>query len=82
MYTVTDLLPRLDDTQEALPARSLEAAAADQRIEVNVSEGGTNSHDVAFETELSEQPWNQRIQRFPASQSKGIIWGYRSSSFM
>jgi hypothetical protein len=31
----------------------------DQRIEENVSENNTNSQDVAFETWMSEQPWNQ-----------------------
>jgi hypothetical protein len=35
------------------------AADVDQRIEENVSENETNSRDVAFETWLSEQPWNQ-----------------------
>jgi hypothetical protein len=35
------------------------AADVDQRIEKNVSEDEINSRDVAFETWLSEQPWNQ-----------------------
>jgi hypothetical protein len=35
------------------------APHVDQRIEENVSENNTNSHDVAFETWMSEQPWNQ-----------------------
>jgi hypothetical protein len=33
------------------------AACVDRRVADNVSETGTNSQDVAFETELSEQPW-------------------------
>jgi hypothetical protein len=36
------------------------APDVDQRIEDNVSEYETNSRDVAFETWLSEQPWNRR----------------------
>jgi hypothetical protein len=35
------------------------AACVDQRIEENVSENGMNSHDAAFETGLSEQPWHR-----------------------
>jgi hypothetical protein len=35
------------------------APHVDQRIEENVSENNTNSHAVAFETWMSEQPWNQ-----------------------
>jgi hypothetical protein len=35
------------------------AADVDHRIEDNVSENEINSRDVAFETWLSEQPWNQ-----------------------
>jgi hypothetical protein len=35
------------------------AAGVDQRIEENVSENGANSQGVAFETWLSEQPWNR-----------------------
>ena len=31
----------------------------DHRTEKNVSEDGLNSHDVAFETWLREQPWNR-----------------------
>ena len=34
-------------------------APVDQRIEENVSEDNTNSHDVAFETWMSVQSWNQ-----------------------
>jgi hypothetical protein len=40
------------------------------RIEANVSECGTNSHNAAFETWMSEQPWNwgpeERVIRFCA----------------
>jgi hypothetical protein len=35
------------------------AACVDHRIEENVSEYEINSQDAAFETWLSEQPWNQ-----------------------
>jgi hypothetical protein len=34
-------------------------AGVDQRIAENVSENGANSQHVAFETRLSEQPWNR-----------------------
>jgi hypothetical protein len=34
-------------------------AGVDQRIEKNMSENATNSHDAAFETLLREQPWNR-----------------------
>ena len=33
-------------------------ASVDQSIQDSVSETGTNSHDAAFETWLSAQPWN------------------------
>jgi hypothetical protein len=42
------------------PPPPVPAAGLDQWIEENVSEIGTYSHDVAFETLMSEQPWNQR----------------------
>jgi len=35
------------------------APHADQTTNENVSENNTNPHDVAFETWMSEQPWNQ-----------------------
>jgi hypothetical protein len=35
------------------------AAGVDQRIQENVSEDGANSQDMAFETWLSEHPWNR-----------------------
>jgi hypothetical protein len=35
------------------------AACGDQRTADNVSENGINSQGVAFETRLSEQPWNR-----------------------
>jgi hypothetical protein len=43
-------------------ATEVEAPAADgnQRIADNVSENATNSHSTAFETWMSEQPWNRR----------------------
>jgi len=46
--------PRQAAGPEAAPAAGL-----DQRIEENVSENGANSQDVAFETWMSEQPWNR-----------------------
>jgi hypothetical protein len=42
----------------AAPVEAL-AADVDQKIEENVSEYEMNSQDAAFETWLSEQPWNQ-----------------------
>jgi hypothetical protein len=39
------------------------AACEDQRIAENVSQNRTNSQDAAFETWLSEQPWNRRTRR-------------------
>ena len=71
VYTLTDLLPPpLDDTPGALRARNhaavakvaARAACVGQSIEENVSEDGINSHDVAFETWVSEQPWNRRAK--------------------
>jgi hypothetical protein len=50
-----DAEPPPPPVPEAAPAAGL-----DQWIEENVSEIGTYSHDVAFETLMSEQPWNQR----------------------
>jgi hypothetical protein len=35
------------------------AVCVDQRTADNVSQDGINSHDAAFETWLSEQPWNR-----------------------
>ena len=35
------------------------ASQGNQNIEENVSENSPNSHNVAFETWMSEQPWNQ-----------------------
>jgi hypothetical protein len=43
---------------EAAPVEA-PAAVVDQNIEENVSEDGTDSQDAAFETWLSEQPWNR-----------------------
>jgi hypothetical protein len=39
------------------------AAYADRGIESNISENKTNSHDTAFETWMSEQPWHQGLGR-------------------
>jgi hypothetical protein len=38
------------------------AAGVDQRIEDNVSENEINSQSVAFETSMSEQPWNREAR--------------------
>jgi hypothetical protein len=38
------------------------AAGVDQRIEDNVSENEINSQNVAFETSMSEQPWNREAR--------------------
>ena len=39
------------------------AACVDQRIEEDVSKYGIFSHNMAFETVLSEQPWNHGTRR-------------------
>jgi hypothetical protein len=47
-------------------ARALAAAPAphvDQRTEENVSRNDINSHKMAFETWMSEQPWSQGPRR-------------------
>jgi hypothetical protein len=44
---------------EAARPGAAPAACVDQRIEKNVSESGIDSQDAAFETWLSEQPWNR-----------------------
>jgi hypothetical protein len=44
---------------EAAPVEA-PAAYVDQRTAENVSEDGINSQDAAFETWMSEQPWNRR----------------------
>jgi hypothetical protein len=58
--------PNAKPQQAAQPAAArvgvpdvVPAAGVDQRIEENVSENGINSHDMAFGTRLSEQPWNR-----------------------
>ena len=64
MLKVAD--PDIERLEAARPkAAPVEAPVAtpappmDQRIEENVSEDNTNSQDVAFETWMSQQPWNQ-----------------------
>ena len=49
-----DAEPQQTAGPEAAPAADL-----DQRIAENVSENGANSQEMAFETWMSEQPWNQ-----------------------
>jgi hypothetical protein len=50
--------PDAEPQQAAGPATA-PAAGLDQRIEENVSENGAISQEMAFETWMSEQPWNQ-----------------------
>jgi hypothetical protein len=54
-------LPEAAWPKVAPVARQIEAPAAcvDQSVADNVSERGTNSQHAAFETWLSEQPWNR-----------------------
>src|ERR1700722_8616252 len=69
VYTLTDLLPPpLNDFhvegggpwhQQAAVSGAAPAAGWDQRIAENVSENGANSQEMAFETWMSAQPWNQ-----------------------
>ena len=56
MLKVAD--PDAEPSQAPVP-EAAPAASFGQRIEENVSEDNTNSHDVAFETWLSGQPWNR-----------------------
>jgi hypothetical protein len=48
------------EPQQAAWPEAAPVACVDQRIEEQISEDGINSHDAAFETWLSEQPWNRR----------------------
>ena len=60
MLKVAD--PDIERLEAARPKAAPVAAPAPhtvQRIEENVSEDNTNSQDVAFETWMSVQPWNQ-----------------------
>ena len=55
-------IARLATSSTATPAEAPVAAPTpliDQSIAENVSENNTNPHDAAFETWMSEQPWNQ-----------------------
>jgi hypothetical protein len=56
MLNVAD--PAAEPRQAPRPAAA-PATELDQRIDENVSEDGANSQDMAFETWMSEQPWNQ-----------------------
>ena len=49
--------PKPGSLEEAW-SKAAPAACMDQRHEDNASYNGTNSQGVAFETLLSEQPWN------------------------
>jgi hypothetical protein len=55
-------LPEAAGPEVAPVATQVEAPATcvDQKSENDVSETGTHSQDAAFETVLSEQPWNSR----------------------
>jgi hypothetical protein len=61
--------PHIERLTSAWPKAPAEAPVAapqpqeDQKIEENVSENNTNSQEVAFETWMSEQPWNQEPGR-------------------
>jgi hypothetical protein len=64
MLKVAD--PNGEQHQAAVPAAAPVAlpvaapvADLDQKIEKNVSENGADSQEMAFETWMSEQPWNQ-----------------------
>jgi hypothetical protein len=61
MLQVTD--PAAEPPQAAAPEAAPVAGPApsglDQRIQRNVTDNGTNPQDMAFETWMSEQPWNQ-----------------------
>jgi hypothetical protein len=46
------------EPQQAPVAGAAPAAGLDQRIEQNVSETEANSQEMAFETWLTQQPWN------------------------
>jgi hypothetical protein len=61
MLSVPDLVtaPRKAARPEATPVEA-PAACVDQGIEKNVSENEVDSQNAAFETWMSEQPWNQR----------------------
>ena len=61
---------------EAARAGAAPAACVDERIENDVSESGMNSHDTAFETWLSEQPWNRRSK---GSGKAGLREGVREA---
>jgi hypothetical protein len=56
MLQVVD--PGAEPPQAAMP-EAAPAAGSDQRIEGNISENEANSQDMAFETWMSEQPWNR-----------------------
>jgi hypothetical protein len=56
MLQVVD--PDAEPPQAPVP-EAAPAAGLDHRIEENVSEDNTNSQDVAFETWMSQQPWNR-----------------------
>ena len=48
------------EPQQRVGAEAAPAARFDNGIEENVSENWPNSQELAFETWLSEQPWNRR----------------------
>jgi len=50
--------PGAEPPQAAVP-EAAPAADPDQRIEENISENGADSQEMAFETWMSTQPWNQ-----------------------
>ena len=77
MLRVAD--PNAKPQQAAPPAAALveaPTACVDQRIQENVSNNGTNSHDAAFETWLSEQSWNRKSK---GSDKKDLREGVREA---
>jgi hypothetical protein len=57
---------------EAAPAQA-PTARTDQAIDENVSETWEKSQDMAFETWLSEQPWNRRSRESPETDLRSVI---------
>lgn len=74
--TFADLPPPIDDRPKALLTRN--HAAMRERIAQNVPENKTNSHDAAFETESSEQPYNRISSRSGKPDSRLTCVGHAS----
>ena len=61
---------------EAARVKAAAAVCVDQRIEKNISNDGIDSHGVAFETSVSEAPWNRKSKR---SGETGLPEGVREA---